>query len=365
MNNHQLYRKGDLLIFKLNRYRVLELFPQGTQGTVIKIQEENKEDQFALKIIQEITEKELQITKWLQENHHQNIVNIIDFQIQQNKAYILMECCEYNLYQELKKKPLDQKELRYFMISIARGLKYLHSNSIIHRDLKPENILITTLTEKKNNKQLQQRIYKIADFGLSLLQQLAQTKYIGTCYYMAPELIINLDQPYDHKVDVWSFGTIVYEILTGKPLFQGLTTQQVYDQIKKSCDVENQKALNQKLQIIKDEHYLDLVTKMLKYDPNERYNIDQVISELQNKDQNVIKNRSVSCNVTEAKDQKQFQFKLSNQAFYRPVQLPFNNSVTLQQTINRPNHQQIGSTYLQPNNNGKFRNYYICNIQKK
>ncbi|CAK94821.1 unnamed protein product (macronuclear) [Paramecium tetraurelia] len=364
MYNYQSFRKGGLVTFKQKQYQVLEVFPQGIQGTVIKIQEENKEDQFALKIINEITEKELQITQQLQKNHHQNIVKIIDFQKQQNKVYILMECCEHNLYQELKKNPLDQKELRYFMISIARGLKYLHSHSIIHRDLKPENILITTLTEK-NNKQLQQRVYKIADFGLSLQQQRAQTKYVGTCYYMAPELIINLDQPYDHKVDIWSFGTIVYEILTGKTLFQGRSTQEIYNQIKSQCNIENQKELNQKLQIIKDKNYLDLVTNMLKYDPNERFNIDQVISELQNKDQNIIKNRSVSCNVTVPKDQQQVQFTLNNQIIWRPAQ-KLNFPITLPQTINKPNNIQIGPIYLQPNNNGKQPNYYVkCFKQNK
>ncbi|CAD8139080.1 unnamed protein product [Paramecium pentaurelia] len=359
------FGKGQCLIFKLKVYKILEVFPLGTQGIVYKVQERNKDNKFALKIVNQMSEKELEITKWLQKNHHKNIVNILDFSIQDQKVFILMECCEQNLYEKINNKLLDQKELRYFMISIARGLQFLHSHQIIHRDLKPENILIQTLTDK-NNEQLTQIIYKIADFGLSLQQQQAQTKYIGTCYYMAPELINDINQPYDHKVDIWSLGTIVYELIKGKTLFEGFTIQQIYEKIKNSNMAENQKLLNEKLSIIEDECFFELVTNMLKYNPVERYDIYQVINKLSNKDENIIRNRSTSCNIIEASNQQQ-QHKITNfkRSFFIPDLIP-NNFPIQQQLLNQniPEIQNINGQNIQLNFNQNHNIKYSYYQQK-
>jgi fused-like protein len=89
------------------------------------------------------------------------------------------------------------------------ALHYLHSNKIIHRDMKPQNILIGP-----------DRALKLCDFGFAraLTQQsLTLTSVKGTPLYMAPELV--QEQPYDHTVDLWSLGVILYELFRGEPPF--------------------------------------------------------------------------------------------------------------------------------------------------
>jgi serine/threonine protein kinase len=95
------------------------------------------------------------------------------------------------------------------IVGIVVGMKYVHTEGIIHRDLKPSNILI----DKENHQ------VHICDFGSSRLCSVASTltREAGTPQYMAPEMY--KEDEYDSKVDVFSFGLILYEILTGSAVF--------------------------------------------------------------------------------------------------------------------------------------------------
>lgn len=100
----------------------------------------------------------------------------------------------------------DKLHVICFIYEICSAMKYLHDRNIIHRDLKPENILITESYH-----------VKICDFGISVLcdptTQLTLTSAVGSLFYMAPELFKEKAK-YDRKVDVFSFGTLLYFILT-------------------------------------------------------------------------------------------------------------------------------------------------------
>ena len=100
------------------------------------------------------------------------------------------------------------------IIGVAAGMRYLHSLDIIHRDLKSENVLLDEKLEPK-----------IGDFGLSKVVQgndaKANTQRLGTPLYMAPELFRNA--PYDHKVDVYAFGMLTFEVVTGINPFADLS----------------------------------------------------------------------------------------------------------------------------------------------
>lgn len=111
--------------------------------------------------------------------------------------------------------------IKYFLYDILQGIKYIHDKNYIHRDIKPANLLI--FKEDRDEITPKGRRYiKFCDFGLSkpLLNHKSYTPRLMTYWYRAPEVCFR--EPYDTKVDVWSIGLILYEMLSGKPLFLDL-----------------------------------------------------------------------------------------------------------------------------------------------
>jgi tetratricopeptide (TPR) repeat protein len=110
--------------------------------------------------------------------------------------------------------PRSTGEIVQLMVDVARGLNAIHEAQIVHRDLKPSNILIDQLTGKA----------KIADFGLARdalqVSDATRSSIVGTPSYMSPEQITN-PQSVDSKSDIFSFGTILYELLAGERPFRG------------------------------------------------------------------------------------------------------------------------------------------------
>ncbi|EXB42381.1 Serine/threonine-protein kinase HT1 [Morus notabilis] len=111
-----------------------------------------------------------------------------------------------------------------FAIDIARAMECLHANGIIHRDLKPDNLLLTA----------NQKSVKLADFGLAREETVTEmmTAETGTYRWMAPELYstVTLRQGekkhYNNKVDVYSFGIVLWELLTNRMPFEGMSNLQ-------------------------------------------------------------------------------------------------------------------------------------------
>ena len=126
------------------------------------------------------------------------------------------------LYHELHKyHRLDATKLTICAIDIARGMSFLHSLKIIHRDLKSLNILLN-----------KDGFAKICDFGYSRLssKESYMTINVGTPHWMAPE-ILGYSISYDEKVDVYSYGILLWEILTGRLPYDGLESNQIIGQI--------------------------------------------------------------------------------------------------------------------------------------
>ena len=126
---------------------------------------------------------------------------------------IVLEYLHFNLYRYLKvnklRKPIfDDKLLRRIVFQVTQGLKFMRTKKVIHCDLKPENIIFTD--EKYRN-------IKLIDFGASCQDYASGFFYVQSRYYRAPEIV--LGRKYDAAVDMWSLGCIIYELITGRPLF--------------------------------------------------------------------------------------------------------------------------------------------------
>lgn len=124
----------------------------------------------------------------------------------------------------IRPSPLDLCVALNFALDIARAMDCLHANGIIHRDLKPDNLLLTA----------NQKSVKLADFGLAREETVAEmmTAETGTYRWMAPELYstVTLRQGekkhYNNKVDVYSFGIVLWELLTNRMPFEGMSNLQ-------------------------------------------------------------------------------------------------------------------------------------------
>lgn len=126
-----------------------------------------------------------------------------------------------------KRQRLPEKQVKRFMKQIANGLKPLNKLRIVHRDLKLSNFLLTDDTDYPT--------IKICDFGLARQKGSKDTSLMfntlcGTPMYMAPEVLNG--EKYDERADLWSMGTIIYELLVGHPPFQGKSLPDLIDKIR-------------------------------------------------------------------------------------------------------------------------------------
>ena len=153
-----------------------------------------------------------------------------------NLSIVTEYCKGGNLFDLLYKRPninLSWEFKKKILLQIAIGMNYLHTNNppVLHRDLKSLNILLTDKIEKNSDT----TDIKISDFGLSRLYQKSciLTGQLGTCYWMAPEIIVN--KRYSTKVDVYSYGIIIWEVCTRKTPYSCMSQQQVqfYVSVKK------------------------------------------------------------------------------------------------------------------------------------
>ncbi|XP_031253175.1 mitogen-activated protein kinase homolog MMK2-like [Pistacia vera] len=178
------------------------------------------------------------------------------------------------------------KLLQYFLYQLLRGLKYVHSASVLHRDLKPSNLLLNANCD-----------LKIGDFGLARTTSETDfmTEYVVTRWYRAPELLLNCTE-YTAAIDIWSVGCILGEIMTREPLFPGkdyvhqlrLITELIGSPDDASLGFlrsDNARRYVRQLPQCRKQNFstrfpnnsagaVDLLEKMLVFDPNKRITVD-------------------------------------------------------------------------------------------
>lgn len=204
------------------RYEVLKVIGKGSFGSVVKAYDHKSQCHVALKLIRNEKRfhrqaaEEIRILEHLKKQDKDNSFNIIHmlehFQFRSHMC-ITFELLSINLYELIKKNKFQGFSLqlvRKFAHSMLQCLEALHKNRIIHCDLKPENVLL---------KQQGRSGIKVIDFGSSCYEHQRIYTYIQSRFYRAPEVI--LGSRYGMPIDMWSFGCILAELLTGYPLFPG------------------------------------------------------------------------------------------------------------------------------------------------
>jgi eukaryotic-like serine/threonine-protein kinase len=201
-------------------YNILEKLGQGGMGVVYLAEDINLERKVAIKFlpkhISENTEERQRFkieAKAAAKLNHPNIATIYSIEETENELFIVMEYIKgIELSDKIKAGVVPSNEAIKIGIQIAGGLEAAHNEGIIHRDIKSSNIMIT-----------ESGVVKVMDFGLAKLKGTSKlTKMgstVGTIAYMSPEQ--SRSDEVDNRTDLWSFGVVFYEMLTGKLPFRG------------------------------------------------------------------------------------------------------------------------------------------------
>ncbi|XP_010602387.1 serine/threonine-protein kinase TAO3 isoform X2 [Fukomys damarensis] len=150
----------------------------------------------------------LKEVKFLRQLKHPNTIEYKGCYLKEHTAWLVMEYCLGSASDllEVHKKPLQEVEIAAITHGALQGLAYLHSHALIHRDIKAGNILLSEPGQ-----------VKLADFGSASMASPANS-FVGTPYWMAPEVILAMDEgQYDGKVDIWSLGITCIELAERKP----------------------------------------------------------------------------------------------------------------------------------------------------
>ncbi|XP_018827739.1 serine/threonine-protein kinase ATG1t [Juglans regia] len=197
--------------------------------------------------------------------NHPNIVRLFDVFRAEGCIFLVLEfCAGGSLASYLRHRGRVQEQIvRGFMQQLGAAMEILNSHHIIHRDLKPENILLSVPDDDA--------VLKISDFGLSRYvhpSDYAET-VCGTALYMAPEVL--QFQRYDEKVDMWSLGAILFELLNGYPPFRGRTNVQLLQNIK-SC---KRLPFSQLILPALDPDCVDMCSRLLSINPADRLSFNE------------------------------------------------------------------------------------------
>jgi eukaryotic-like serine/threonine-protein kinase len=212
---------------RIGRYRILGELGRGAMGVVYEAEDPALDRVVALKTISlaETEERRAYEKRFMLEAKaagkltHPNIVTIFDYGEEEDLAYMAMELLQgEDLRTRLRRGEIPPMEAVEIALQVADGLGFAHEHGVVHRDVKPGNIML-----------LERGAVKIMDFGIARMRfadhKTSTGMVLGTPRYMSPEQIGG--QPVDQRSDIFSLGTVLYEMLTQTSLFAGQDVSQI------------------------------------------------------------------------------------------------------------------------------------------
>ncbi|XP_073307030.1 cell division control protein 2 homolog A-like [Primulina huaijiensis] len=206
----------------MDKYEKVGKIGEGTYGVVYKARDRITNETIAMKKIRLEQEDEgvpstaIREISLLKEMQHANIVRLKDVVHSEKRLYLVFEYLDLDLKKHMDSCPDFSQNphlVKSFLFQILRGICYCHSHRVLHRDLKPQNLLIDRSTNT----------LKLADFGLARafgIPVKTLTHEVVTLWYRAPEVLLG-SRFYSTPVDIWSVGCIFAEMANQKPLFPG------------------------------------------------------------------------------------------------------------------------------------------------
>ena len=261
-------------------YKFISNISSGSFGKVIKAIKLSTNEEVAIKIIKKNTynsslKEEIKILKNCE---HKNILKFIDYIETNSKFFIIMELLKGGTLKNfiLNNKNLSEEKISIIIKQILSAVNYLHNKNICHRDIKPENIMF------KDNSYSE---LKLIDFGLSIknFYDLGEKDYCGTFRYMAPEILEN--KIYNKKIDLFSVGIILYELISNgvhpfinenNNVFDSENNNKKKINIKKYVDDIknfNVNKINGKI----SKNFEDFLHRLLEYEPFYRLNAHEAL----------------------------------------------------------------------------------------
>ncbi|KAI8067576.1 kinase-like domain-containing protein [Gongronella butleri] len=251
-------------------YAKLEFLGEGGFARCYKVRDDQKK-LFAVKVV---SKQSLWNRKYLTKMHaeilihgrmqHDHVVQFYNCFEDDRNIYLIIELCSNKSLAEMLKmrRRLTEPEVRFFMIQLLDACDYIHSQQVVHRDIKLSNVF---LDENMN--------VKLGDFGLSAILKTPEDRkktVCGTPSYLAPEIVFGKDG-HNQKVDVWSLGILMYTLLIGRHPFKIRTSKDFFkpENKERTLTFPDTPALS------KDA--VDLVSKMLVADPDERLSIPEIL----------------------------------------------------------------------------------------
>lgn len=205
-----------------DRYEILEVIGVGGMAVVYKAMDHRLNRFVAVKILKDDFSTDADFRRRFHGESqavammsHPNIVSVYDVSKSSDLDYIVMELIDgITLKQYMEQKgPLSWRETLHFSMQIAKALEHAHSRNIIHRDIKPHNVMI-----------LKDGSVKVADFGIARIASATSTltkEALGSVHYISPEQAKGARV--DARTDIYSLGVVMYEMLTGRPPYDGET----------------------------------------------------------------------------------------------------------------------------------------------
>lgn len=215
----------------LDKFSTISVIGKGSYAKVFLVRNLEDNNLYAMKVLNkervELKKQETHVKTerdiLVEMNRSPFLVNFYgSFQTPTKLYFILEYCAGGELFNFLQKcKHFDEPTAKFYAAQILLAIEFLHKKDIVYRDLKPENVLIDS-----------DGYIKISDFGLSRLNIKGnEAKSIcGTPEYLAPEIIMKIG--YGKPVDWWTFGSIVFEMLTGFPPFYTKNRNELFEKIK-------------------------------------------------------------------------------------------------------------------------------------